>query len=153
MPDTDVIVPDFHGNFRHGIDGSRRVMIPAKWRPKDPSVIFTVILWPIGGEENLLVLPPERWQVMLGKLKTRSLNDRRIAAFERVIAQTSAPLTLDKVGRFALPENLAKAADIDDQAEFVGRLDKFEIWSPKRYEALVGADKTVAASLAQEIDL
>ena len=153
MPDADFNVPNFHGNFRHGIDNSRRVMIPAKWRPKSPRVLFTVILWPINVEDFLLVLPPERWEVMLDKLKTRSLHDQRVATLERVIGATSVPLSLDKVGRFFLPENLAKAAGIEKEAEFVGRLDKFEIWSPKRYQAAVSEDKGVAATVAQDIDL
>lgn len=153
MPDADLNVPSFHGNFSHGIDESRRVMIPAKWRPKDPKVVFTVILWPIGGEEFLLVLPPERWQVMLDKLKTKSLHDKRVATLERVIGATSAPLLLDRVGRFCLPDNLAKAAAIERQADFVGRLDKFEIWNPQRYQASTAADKSLAAIVAEEIDL
>ena len=41
-------------------------MIPARWRPKDAKVIFTAVLWPIKAEEFLLVLPPERWQVLYG---------------------------------------------------------------------------------------
>ncbi len=153
MPDTDSNVPSFHGNYRHGIDDSRRVMIPAKWRPKDPSLVFTVLAWPLNGEEFLLVLPPERWRVMLDKLKTKSLHDPRVATLERVIGATSAPLTLDKVGRFCLPENLAKLVGIEKEAEFVGRLDKFEIWSPARYATSVAQDKSLAAIVAAEIDL
>jgi len=128
-------------------------MIPAKWRPKSPNIVFTVILWPIQGEEFLLVLPPERWQVMLDNLKTKSLLDTRVATLERVIGATSAPLLLDRVGRFCLPENLAAAAGIRDNAEFVGRLDKFEIWSPDRYATSVSQDKAVAAAVAAEINL
>lgn len=153
MSEADFKVPNFHGNFRHGIDDSRRVMIPAKWRPTDPSVVFTVLLWPINLEEFLLVLPPERWQVMLDKLKMKSLHDKRVATLERVIGATSAPLSLDKVGRFCLPDNLAKAAAIEKEAEFVGRLDKFEIWSPKRFLAGVSEDKSLAAKVAEEIEL
>ena len=153
MSEADFKVPNFHGNFRHGIDDSRRVMIPAKWRPTDPSVVFTVLLWPISLEEFHLVLPPERWQVMLDKLKMKSLHDKRVATLERVIGATSAPLSLDKVGRFCLPDNLAKAAAIEREAEFVGRLDKFEIWSPKRFLAGVSEDKSLAATVAEEIEL
>jgi|SRR5438128_41025 division/cell wall cluster transcriptional repressor MraZ len=153
MPDVDSIVPDFHGNFTYGIDESRRVMVPAKWRPKDASVLFTVILWPIKVEDFLLVLPPERWRVLLNKLKTKSLQDRRVASFERIIGSTSAQITLDKVGRFCLPENLTGPAAIGDEAVFVGRLDKFEIWNPRRLKAATADDKTVAAVVAEEIDL
>jgi len=153
MSASNVIVPNFHGTFAYGIDDSRRVMVPAKWRPNDPSVLFTAILWPIEHEEYLLVLPPERWQVMLTKLRTKSLHDRRVAALERTIGSTSATLTLDKVGRFALPESLTGPAGIGSEAVFVGRLDKFEIWSPKRLKASTAQDKTLAASIAEEIDL
>ena len=34
-----------------------------------------------------------------------------------------------------------------------GRLDKFEIWSPKRLRASTAQDKLLAASIAEEIDL
>jgi MraZ protein len=153
MPKTDAIVPNFHGHFPYGIDDSRRVMVPAKWRPKNRSVLFTVILWPIEIESCLLVLPPERWQVMLDKLKTKSLQDKRVAALERVIGSTSAQLTIDNAGRFCLPEALTHPAEIDKEAVFVGRLDKFEIWSPRRLEAAAPEDKSLAASVAQEIDL
>ena len=153
MPDADLTVPNFHGNFRYGIDDSRRVMIPAKWRPKNPDVVFTVLLWPISVEEFLLVLPPERWQVMLDKLKMKSLHDTRVATLERVIGATSAPLLLDKVGRFCLPDHLAKPASIDKEAVFVGRLDKFEIWHPKRFHSGATQEKATAAAVAQEIEL
>jgi DNA-binding transcriptional regulator/RsmH inhibitor MraZ len=76
-----------------------------------------------------------------------------VAAVERTIGSTSAKLTLDKVGRFCLPENLTGPSGIGSEAVFVGRLDKFEIWSPKRLRASTAQDKILAASIAEEIDL
>lgn len=154
MPDADSNdVPSFHGDFRFGVDESRRVMIPAKWRPKDPKVVFTAVLWPIEVEEFLLVLPPERWQRLLEKLKTNSLNDKRVATLERVLGTTSVPLVLDKVGRFCLPDALAGKAGIEEEARFIGRVDKFEIWSPKRCTVVTPEDKALAAAVAEELNL
>jgi division/cell wall cluster transcriptional repressor MraZ len=153
MPDADSNVPIFHGDFQYGVDESRRVMIPAKWRPKDPKVVFTALLWPINVEEFLLVLPPERWQMLLDALKPKSLNDKRVATLERVIGATSAPLLLDKVGRFCLPDHLALPAGIEREARFVARLGKFEIWSPKRYQTATAQDKSIAAAMADEINI
>src|SRR5882672_7764754 len=115
MPNADSSVPGFYGDFTHGIDESRRIMLPAKWRPKNPDVLFTVLLWPIIAPECLLVLPPERWQLMLDKLKTQKLQDKRVAAFERVVASTAAKLSLDRVGRLCLPETLTGPAGIADK--------------------------------------
>jgi MraZ protein len=153
MPDNVTSVPSFHGSYRHGIDDSRRVMIPARWRPTDKKAVFTALLWPIMVEDFLLVLPPARWRLMLEKLTANSLHDQRAATLERVLGQTSVPLELDKIGRFCLPENLAKAIGLDKEAVFVGRLDKFEIWSSKRYDAATSVSKDSAAAYAAEIDL
>lgn len=153
MAETESNMPLFSGRFRHGIDSSRRVMIPAKWRPKKTKVGFTVLLWPIRSPRFLLVLPPERWQVMLNKLTAKSLTDNKAASVERFIGENSAPLELDGVGRFCLPQELAEAVGLKAEAQFVGRVDKFEIWSPEGYEAQVGEDRAVAASAAEEYDL
>ena len=153
MPPTDAKLPVFHGEFSFGVDGSRRVMIPAKWRPEDKSIEFHVMLWPIVTKEYLLVLPPERWQMVLDKLKGSSLNNRSLAAYEREVARNSAPLELDKFGRFCLPEKLATQAGIKDEALFVGRLSKFEVWSPKRFKATTATDAVLVSGIAETMDI
>jgi MraZ protein len=109
--------------------------------------------WPIGREDRLLVLPPDRWRDMLTKLKTKSLADRRVEALERVIAENATQVELDKVGRIGLPEDLARIAGITNEAEFVGRLDKFEIWNPERIAAVREENRRLAAEVMTEIDL
>jgi DNA-binding transcriptional regulator/RsmH inhibitor MraZ len=116
-------------------------------------VEFHVILWPIQTKEYLLVLPPERWQLLLERLKGNSINNRGLAAYEREIARSSAVLELDKVGRFCLPENLAEQAGINGEAFFVGRLNKFEIWNPKRAKAAAAADVALVNEIAGSIEL
>ena len=153
MPDTESIVPIFQGEFRFGLDESRRIMIPAKWRPKDQKMVFTAVLWPIEAPECLLVLPPEGWQRILTLLKPQALSDKRVAVLERVIGGTSTALLLDKVGRFCLPDHLATSIGLEKEAMFVGRLEKFEIWNPNRYQAARPEDKAVAAQLAVELKI
>lgn len=128
-------------------------MLPARWRPADTSIKFTILPWPIGSEDRLLVLPPERWREMLAKLRQRSLSDPRVAALEQEIAENAVQVMLDKVGRICLPEELTRAARITNEAEFVGRLDKFEIWEPGAREAVRQQNKKLAAEVAKEIDL
>ncbi len=128
-------------------------MLPAKWRPRDPDTRFTIIPWPIGAEDRLLVLPPDRWREMLGKLKTRSLSDPRIEALEQEIAENAAQVTPDKVGRIGLLEEHTRAVKITDEAELVGRLDKFELWQPAAREAVRNQNKKLAAQVLKEIDL
>ena len=128
-------------------------MLPAKWRPRDANTKFTVIPWPIGAEDRLLVLPPERWREMLSKLKARSLSDPRIEALEQEIAENAAQVVPDKVGRICISEEHANALKISNEAELVGRLDKFEIWEPNARAAVRAQNKKLAAEVLKEIDL
>ena len=117
-------------------------MIPAKWRPEE-KVEFKVLLWPLRNPRFLLVLTPERWQVMLNKLKAKSLTDEKAAAWERFIGENSAAMELDRVGRFMLPQELAEGAGLTTEAQFVGRVDKFEIWDPARYQEQLQRDRSI----------
>lgn len=153
MPDNGSNVPSFHGSYVRGLDDSRRVMMPSEWKPEDSKTVFTALAWPLKTKDCLLVLPPERWRVMLDKLKAKSLNDAQVAVFERVIGSNSVSLTLDKVGRFCLPEELANKVGLKKEAQLVGRLDKFEIWNPDRYAAVQAADEALAAEVAAGLDL
>ena len=90
---------------------------------------------------------------MLAKLKSRSLTDPRVAALEQEIAENAVQVSLDKVGRICLPEDLTSVARITTEAELVGRLDKFEIWEPTAREAVRNQNKKLAAEVAKEIDL
>ena len=154
MPTVKASEPiDYTGHCRHGVDESRRVMVPARWRPRDPHVKFTLLPWPIGAEDRVLVLPPERWREMLMRIRGKSLANPRIAALERSLAANAVQQSLDKVGRICLPAEMSKAVDLDTEVELVGRLDKFEIWNPQRYEAGSTEDTKLAAEAIKEIDL
>ena len=143
----------YSGRFRHGIDGSRRVMVPSKWRPKSGKTEFAILPWPLGEQQFLLVLPPVRWSMLLDRLNEMSLSDDQAAVVERVIGGSSAHLKLDKVGRLCLPEELADVAGLRKEAVLVGRLNKFEIWEPSRFEENNKGNEAVAAAAIKNLNL
>src|SRR5277367_3174377 len=124
--------------FRHGVDEKRRVQIPSKWRPSQPDTELTLILWPNGAltEANLLVLPPVQMKALSDKIEAMPFADPKAQALRRLLGSKSARVTLDKAGRICIPDALAKAVEIDNEAVLVGLVDRFEIWSPKRYDAV-----------------
>jgi MraZ protein len=71
-------------------------------------------------------------------------SDPNKVVLKRFIGSESVQAPVDKVGRICLPENMAKAAGITDQAVLVGLLDRFEIWSPEGYERVKTADTVMA---------
>ena len=132
----------YHSLFRHGVDEKRRVQVPAKWRPTNPDVEFTLILWPNGAQADacLLVLPPPEMQVLAEKIRAMPFADPKASALRRVLGSKSARVALDKGGRICVPEVMAKAVNIEKEAVLVGLVDRFEIWNPERYETASAVD-------------
>ncbi|MFO1497412.1 MAG: hypothetical protein U1G07_03275 [Verrucomicrobiota bacterium] len=143
----------YNSLYRHGVDDKRRLQIPAKWRPADASVQFTLILWPKGTMQNacLLVLPPDEWHALVQKLKALPFGDPQADILRRVIGRKSDRVTLDKAGRICLPDAMAKAAGIEAEALLLGLVDRFEIWNPERFEAVSAADEQLSVEVIRHI--
>jgi len=135
----------YNALYRHGVDAKRRVQIPAKWRPTESGVEFTLIVWPkyeVG--PCLRVLPPKEMAELLQALDAMPNDDKNKTILKRIIGSESVQVTLDKAGRICLPEGMAAAAGIKDEAVLVGLLDRFEIWSPARHEKIKATDAVMA---------
>ena len=138
MSDESANTPVYYNSlYKHGVDGKRRVQIPAKWRPTQPDVEFTLIVWPKSAHGTCLrVLPPEQMSKLMADINAMSNDDPNKAVLKQFIGRESAQVALDEAGRICLPEEMAKAAGIKKAAVLVGLLDRFEIWNPGRYAAV-----------------
>lgn len=135
----------YNSSYRHGVDEKRRIQIPAKWRPAQPGVEFTLVLWPKPKEGPCLrALPPQQMAALMRDIDAMPNSDPSKVVLKRFIGSESVQVPLDKVGRICLPEEMARAAGISDEAVLVGLLDRFEIWSPERYEKVKASDAIMA---------
>jgi MraZ protein len=150
--DTVIASTFYNSLYRHGVDEKRRVQIPSKWRSAEGEVL-TLILWPKGSvaDSCLLVLPPREWSGLVEKLRAMPFFEPRAQALRHLIGRKSDRVTLDKAGRICLPEGMAKAAGIGDEALMVGLVDRFEIWDPGRYEAASVVDDQLMTEAFQLI--
>jgi MraZ protein len=135
----------FSSTFQHGVDAKRRVQVPAKWRPAESDMELTLVLWPKHKEGFCLrVLPPDQLDKLLDELDAMPNSDPNKVVLKRFIGSSSIQVALDKAGRICIPEAMAVEAGIEDEAILVGLLDRFEIWSPKRYQAVKASDAVIA---------
>lgn len=135
----------YNSSYRHGVDEKRRLQIPAKWRPTKPNIEFTLLLWPKSPAGACVrVLPPDQMAALMKDITAMPNSDPNKVVLKRFIGSESVQAPLDKVGRICLPEEMAKAAGISDQAVLVGLLDRFEIWSPERYARVKETDALMA---------
>src|SRR6266704_3260054 len=135
----------YNSLYRHGVDEKRRIQVPAKWRPARAGVEFTLVLWPKSKEGPCLrVLPPVEMAELMRDLDAMPNTDPNKVVLKRFIGSESVQVALDKSGRICLPEEMAKAVDIKDEAILVGLLDRFEIWNPARYARVQASDQIMA---------
>jgi MraZ protein len=135
----------YNSRYTHGIDEKRRVQIPAKWRPSEPGIEFTLILWPKSKEGPCLrVLPPEKMALLMASIDAMPNSDPNKTVLKRFIGSESIQVPLDKAGRICLPEEMAAAAGITGEAVLVGLLDRFEIWNPERFAKVKASDTVMA---------
>lgn len=131
----------FNSKYLHGVDEKRRLQIPAKWRPEGEGAEFTVIVWPKHHAGTCLrVLPQEKLEKLVAEIEAMASTDPHKDVLRRLVGTQSDQVTLDKAGRICLPEEMARAAGITDQAQLVGMLEQFEIWEPGRYKLVEAAD-------------
>lgn len=131
----------FNSKYLHGIDEKRRLQIPAKWRPEEEGVEFTVIVWPKHQAGACLrVLPPDKLEKLVAEIEAMPNSDPRKDVLRRVVGGNSEQVTVDKAGRICLPEAMAMAAGLKSEALLVGMFERFEIWEPVRYKLVEAAD-------------
>jgi MraZ protein len=135
----------YNSLYWHGVDAKRRVQVPAKWRPAEPGTELTLMLWPKAKEGPCLrVLPPKQMAKLVHEVNAMANSDPNKVVLKRFIGGESEQVTLDKAGRICLPEKMARDAGLGEEAVLVGLLDRFEIWSPERYEKVKASDAVMA---------
>jgi|YelNatPaOPRAMG01_1025707.scaffolds.fasta_scaffold01855_5 division/cell wall cluster transcriptional repressor MraZ len=153
MTEPKTTLTPFLGRYVYGVDSARRVMFPSAWRPKDRNTVFMAMVWPLHKQECLVVLPPSAWQAVVAKIVAGELSNEEAAILERTVASTSAELRFDRFWRLTLPEPLMTAVGITNQVQFVGRLNKFELWAPDRFQTAATMDRLAAAETARRLGI
>jgi len=81
---------------------------------------------------------------LMDAIDAMSNSDPNKTVLKRFIGSESVQVALDKAGRICLPEEMARAAGIEDETVLVGLLDRFEIWDPVRFEKVKASDAVMA---------
>ncbi len=124
----------FLSQYRNRFDAKGRISLPATFRAIVSGSGFEgVFLHPNldapaldGGGQGLI----DEIQTMLDALAPYSREREDLAT---ALLSTAEILRLDSEGRMVLPERLRDAAELTDEALFVGQGRKFQIWEPGRF--------------------
>jgi len=142
----------FIGNDIYSVDHKGRVFIPAKFRAvltKEDNGSFYITR---GFETSLLLFPLSKWNGFIEKLTQKRYSQKSIRDAIRAFSYGAECLSMDSQGRVVLPKELREYARIEEDAFFLGAIDKVELWSPEVYEEY-SEDKGDINELFSTLDL
>ncbi|MBF0188234.1 MAG: division/cell wall cluster transcriptional repressor MraZ [Magnetococcales bacterium] len=127
----------FLGQHSHSLDDKGRISLPAPFRKVVQGLGSDRVILTRGIGPCLLGFTVEAWQKLVDKLTMEPMLDREVEAFERIYAAHACETPVDRQGRVLIPPFLRNYAAIEKDVLFAGRIRKFEIWQPGRWDDAV----------------
>lgn len=120
----------YFGEYRHALDGQRRVAIPSEWRTKGVEGRF--VLMP--GRDSLLLIPFEAFSEFIAKVRKVSFANRNAQMALARIGAKVQECVCDKQGRIKISQRLLEPFGIGEQVVMVGAFTNIQLWSPEEWE-------------------
>lgn len=133
----------FLGNIEAKTDVKGRAFLPAIFRKVLQAQGEEVLVLRRDVFQKCLVIYPESvWNERLDMLKTqlRTWKPVHQQMFRQFVSEAEV-VTLDGNGRFLISKRLLKAAEIDQDIQFIGMDDTIEIWSPTNLKQTLKTDE------------
>ncbi len=141
----------FRGIFETTIDAKGRTSLPARFREiladthGDERFFLTnsvpVDLGDGMYSSGLLIFPYREWFVFEEKFRvSKGLTSDQRKSIMRTIISPAQECSADKLGRFLIPPTFRKTAALDREIQFVGTMDKIEIWSMSEWDKVRAQD-------------
>jgi MraZ protein len=141
---SEQVRASYTDTFVHAFDAKGRITVPSEWR--EDSYEKRLFVFP--SQDHCLRVFPETYLSRLQE-KTAGLKDadqqRRQVEALASIAQSAR---WDQQGRIMVKEKLRQGANLKKDAVLVGRLDHFQIWDRKTWEAQSNTPITLEEALA-----
>ena len=139
----------FIGEYEHNLDTKGRVTMPMKLR-EDIGDIFIITK---GLDGCLFAYSKSEWENFEQKLKSLPLTNKNARDFVRFFLSGAIECEIDKQGRFLIPGNLRKYANLDKQVIVIGVGNRVEIWDKPTWENYSSNDNISADEIAENMTM
>lgn len=135
------------GEYFHTIDTKKRLALPAKFRKElGRSLIVT------RGVDNCLVVYTEKeWKKIAEKLAALPESRPEARTYRRLILAGAMLVSVDKLGRILIPENLKDYAGLKKKVVICGLFNRLEIWNSDNWEKYRGEEEKKVDDLASKL--
>ena len=141
----------FRGIYETTIDAKGRTSLPARFRETlvsshgDERFFLTnSVPVDLGGglfSSGLMIFPYKEWFTFEDNFRiSKGFTSEQRNSIMRTIISPAQECSADKLGRFLISPSFRKSAVLDREIQFVGKMDKIEIWSMAEWEKVRAQD-------------
>jgi len=147
-----VVKDDIHismiiGEYRSKIAEKKRVSLPKKFRDE----LGEEIILTRGYEDSLIIVNKDMWSRVAQEVIDGSFINKNIRDTSRFLVGGATEITIDKQGRFLIPDSLFEHAGLTKDVVFIGLVNWIEIWDRDKWEERLKYLKDNGDQIAQEI--
>jgi len=143
--------PLFFGQARHSLDAKNRTVIPAGWRPEEPSPLWLV---PQSDRACLLAMPLAEFKAVPARVNANvNLDPEARQDFLDVLFAEVETVTPDKQGRFVIPDKFCTELKLRNEVVFAGADTKFKIWNVDAFETFLAQRRTNIRNVGKYVQL
>ncbi len=141
----------FRGIFETTIDAKGRTSLPAKFREvlsgthgDERFFLTNSVPVDLGGglhSSGLLIFPYKEWFDFEENFRiSKGFTSEQRNSIMRTIISPAQECSADKLGRFLISPSFRKSAVLEREIQFVGKMDKIEIWSMSEWDKVRAQD-------------
>ncbi len=136
------------GEYKSRIGEKKRVSLPKRFRDElGEEIILT------RGYENSLILVNKRmWERIAKDVINGSFINKNIRDTSRFLIGSAVEVSLDKLGRFIIPQSLFEYSSLQKEIVFLGLVNWIEVWDKDKWEERVKYLNNNSDKIAQEIE-
>lgn len=140
------------GEFVTSIGDKNRVVLPRVLQQQlNSDLVITR-----GYERSLIIVDSQRWTSLVAEINRRPLLNLNVRDTKRFLLGGAHELSLDKQGRFVIPETLRTYADIGKQISLIGVGEWLEIWNTEKWQLkleMLAEESADVADRLSEMDI
>ncbi len=127
----------FRGKSQRSLDPKGRLMLPPEFREVILSRCDKGSFMLTCYDGCLVGFPKPDWDDFENNLLLIKNPSKKLRNFRRLVIGNAEEMVLDKQGRVLISPAHRSYAGLDGTVELVGQLQKFEIWNPQQFSALI----------------
>lgn len=136
------------GEYRSKIGDKKRISLPKRFRDE----LGEEIILTRGYEDALILVNKGMWEKIAKDVIGGSFINKNVRDTSRFLIGGAIEISIDKQGRFLIPDSLFDHAGLNKDVVFIGLINWIEVWDREKWDKRVEYLKANGDEIANEIN-